>query len=70
MRMIKKLEQLGKSEEFEQAYAEFLHKHFGKRKGERLRRLKEGHGHAERLFLMQVWWKHMGISDICIPSKK
>ncbi|MFD0692913.1 endonuclease domain-containing protein [Paenibacillus sp. GCM10027628] len=26
-------------------------------KGERLRRLKEGHGHAEKLFLQQVWWK-------------
>lgn len=65
-RMIYKLDMLGKLdrfrkvEEFEKAYAEFLHMHYGKRKGERLRRLKEGHGHAEHLFLTQVWWKALG----------
>jgi hypothetical protein len=28
--------------------------------GERRRRLKEGHGHAERLFLQNVWWPEIG----------
>ena len=30
------------------------------RKGGRLQRLKEGHGHAEKKFLEQVWWPAFG----------
>ncbi|OAS17098.1 hypothetical protein A8708_02450 [Paenibacillus oryzisoli] len=37
-----------------------MQEHTKKRKGERLRRLLEGHGHAERLFLKQVWWRALG----------
>jgi hypothetical protein len=35
-------------------------RHMASRKGERLRRLQEGHGHAEKLFLQQVWWPAFG----------
>lgn len=41
---------------FSAAYTEFLRYHASRRSGERLRRLREGHGHAERLFLQNVWW--------------
>ncbi|NQX59190.1 DUF559 domain-containing protein [Paenibacillus qinlingensis] len=37
-----------------------MQEHARKRKGERLRRLLDGHGHAERLFLKQVWWRALG----------
>lgn len=45
---------------FDSCYETFLQEHFAKRKGERFRRLKEGHGHAERLFLKQIWWNALG----------
>jgi hypothetical protein len=45
---------------FEKSYEVFLQEHYAMRNGERLRRLKEGHGHAELLFLKQVWWKALG----------
>jgi hypothetical protein len=35
---------------FEEAHHLFIKKHLKARKGESLRRLKEGHDHAERLF--------------------
>ncbi|MCA1038579.1 BlaI/MecI/CopY family transcriptional regulator [Bacillus infantis] len=41
---------------FEEEYQAFLHDHLQARTGERLRRLEEGHKHAEMLFLKQVWW--------------
>ncbi|MDF2958910.1 MAG: hypothetical protein K0S39_645 [Paenibacillus sp.] len=41
---------------FEKEYGIFIQKHTERRTGERLRRLKEGHGHAERCFLEHVWW--------------
>ncbi|MFA9556705.1 hypothetical protein ACERII_05340 [Evansella sp. AB-rgal1] len=41
---------------FEEEYQAFLSIHMAARTGERLRRLKEGHNHAEMLFLKQVWW--------------
>lgn len=41
--------------EFENAHEAFLTKHISMRGGERLKRLKEGHGHAEKLFLEQIW---------------
>ncbi|HLS88215.1 MAG TPA: DUF559 domain-containing protein [Sphingobacteriaceae bacterium] len=42
--------------DFHRAHQEFLAFHESVRRGERLRRLQMGHGHAERLFLEQVWW--------------
>ncbi|WP_061810518.1 hypothetical protein [Rossellomorea vietnamensis] len=41
---------------FEEEYQAFMNAHSQKRKGERLRRLQEGHSQAEMLFLKQVWW--------------
>nr|WP_078549686.1 hypothetical protein [Litchfieldia alkalitelluris] len=41
---------------FEKEYQTFMNNHLKTRTGERLRRLKEGHKHAEMLFLKQVWW--------------
>lgn len=41
---------------FEEEYQTFMNDHLQARTGERLRRLQEGHGHAERMFLKQVWW--------------
>jgi very-short-patch-repair endonuclease len=41
---------------FEEEYQAFMNAHLQARTGERLRRLQEGHKHAEMLFLKQVWW--------------
>lgn len=41
---------------FEEEYQAFMNAHLAARTGERLRRLQEGHNHAEILFLKQVWW--------------
>lgn len=41
---------------FEEEYQVFMNAHMQARKGERLRRLQEGHNQAEMLFLKQVWW--------------
>lgn len=41
---------------FEEEYHDFMNEHLQARTGERLRRLQEGHKHAEMLFLKQVWW--------------
>ncbi|TNJ61896.1 DNA-binding response regulator [Paenibacillus hemerocallicola] len=45
---------------FEHDYEVFLKIHLHKYSGEKLRRLKEGHGHAEKLFLQHVWWPAIG----------
>lgn len=45
---------------FETAYNVFMNEHKKQRRGERLRRLAEGHGYAEKLFLEQVWWPAFG----------
>lgn len=45
---------------FKRAHAEFIKFHSCRRRGERLRRLREGHGHAERRFLERVWWPTFG----------
>ncbi|RED57616.1 DNA-binding response regulator [Cohnella lupini] len=42
--------------EFETAYAQFMEDHKKARRGERFRRLTEGHGHAEKMLLENVWW--------------
>ncbi|CAH1214344.1 hypothetical protein PAECIP111891_04077 [Paenibacillus allorhizoplanae] len=41
---------------FEVAHDVFIAYHASTRKGDSLRRLLEGHSHAEKLFLLQVWW--------------
>jgi very-short-patch-repair endonuclease len=41
---------------FEEEYLAFMNAHSQERKGERLRRLQEGHNQAERMFLKKVWW--------------
>jgi len=41
---------------FEEEYLKFIEAHRTRRTGERLRRLQEGHLHAEQLFLEKVWW--------------
>ncbi|SDN31951.1 hypothetical protein SAMN04487897_102493 [Paenibacillus sp. yr247] len=45
---------------FLQEHEAFVRLHEEKRTGERLRRLQEGHGYAEKLFLQQVWWPTIG----------
>lgn len=35
----------------------FITYHLSRRQGERARRLRAGHGHAEREFLRRVWWR-------------
>lgn len=46
--------------DFAGAHAAFMAFHTSRRRGEALRRLTEGHGHAERLFLERVWWPVYG----------
>jgi very-short-patch-repair endonuclease len=41
---------------YEEEYKSFMSAHLQARTGERLRRLQEGHKHAERLFMKDVWW--------------
>ncbi len=41
--------------EFEVAHDSFIAYHASTRKGDSLRRLLDGHSHAEKLFLLQVW---------------
>ncbi|OAS17695.1 hypothetical protein A8708_15615 [Paenibacillus oryzisoli] len=42
--------------EFEVAHNSYIAYHASTRKGDSLRRLLEGHSHAEKLFLLHVWW--------------
>jgi hypothetical protein len=42
--------------EFEREYQDFLDFPLKARDGERLRRLQEGHGKAEMMFLQNIWW--------------
>jgi hypothetical protein len=53
---------------FEQEYARFMGAHLAHSSGERLRRLQEGHGHAERTFLQQVWWPAVNSFDGLHPE--
>lgn len=41
-------------------YHRWLAEHMRSRTGEALRRLEDGHGHAERLFAVRVWWPCVG----------
>lgn len=45
---------------YEQAYHAFMEDQLEGRFGESLRRLQEGHGFLEQLFLEQVWWPAVG----------
>jgi hypothetical protein len=45
---------------FDEAYSRFILHHLKHRKGEAKRRLKDGHGHAEKMFLELVWWPALG----------
>jgi very-short-patch-repair endonuclease len=45
---------------FKNAYELFMQEHLKARTGEAKRRLKEGHKHAEKLFLDKVWWPAFG----------
>ncbi|WP_438446743.1 DNA-binding response regulator [Gorillibacterium sp. sgz5001074] len=48
---------------FETAYRTFLMEQEAGRSAAGLERLQRGHGHAERLFLEQVWWPAVGRWD-------
>lgn len=54
--------------DFGQAYAKWLEDHEKRRSGERRGRLVRGHGHAEQLFLQQVWWPAVGSLDHLHPE--
>lgn len=45
---------------FLETYAQWLNDHLSCRQGERERRLREGHGHAEKAFVEKVWWPAFG----------
>lgn len=53
---------------FDRAYAEFMQAHLEAGKGERLRRLTEGHGHAEKASLERVWWPAVGSFEWLHPE--
>jgi very-short-patch-repair endonuclease len=53
---------------FEITYQQFLDHHTLAQKGESLRRLREGHGYAEKLFLEKVWWPAFRNFDHLIPE--
>lgn len=46
--------------QFDEEHQVWLQQHMERRRGERRNRLERGHGHAERLFLRQVWWPLRG----------
>ncbi len=53
---------------FEQAHERFIRKHLDLRLGERKGRLKRGHGFAEKLFLLKIWWILKGNFDDLHPE--
>lgn len=53
---------------FQIAHEAYISKHMSLRKGQRLRRLKEGHGYAETSFLRYLWWKAFGNFDDLHPE--
>jgi hypothetical protein len=54
--------------QFEADYEIFLTQHIALSKGARRRRLEDGHGHGEQLFLEQVWWPAFGNLDGLHPE--
>lgn len=55
---------------FEMAYEVFIDEHTRSRSGEGLRRFKEGHQHAEKLFMEQIWWPSFGNFHYLHPEYK
>jgi hypothetical protein len=53
---------------FETEYANWLQHHLERRSGQRRLRLEFGHGHAEKLFLRNVWWPLKGNFDHLHPE--
>jgi predicted DNA-binding protein (UPF0251 family) len=53
---------------FDEAYDQFILYHLKHRKGEAKRRIKEGLGHAEKLFLEHVWWPAIGNFNQLYPE--
>lgn len=56
------------SNSFESKHEQFIVDHMKSRKGESLRRLKNGHGYAEKLFLQHVWWPVIGHYEYLHPE--
>ncbi|MGO4272348.1 hypothetical protein AB4Z22_21325 [Paenibacillus sp. TAF58] len=48
---------------FDACYEKFMQLQLQTWSGESQRRLQDGHGHAEKLFLEQVWWPAVGRFD-------
>ncbi|HEY0829098.1 MAG TPA: DNA-binding response regulator, partial [Bacilli bacterium] len=55
---------------FASAHEQLINHHLKGRVGESLRRLKKGHGHAEKLFLELVWWPAFGHFNYLFPEYK
>lgn len=53
---------------FDEAYATWMERHLASRSGERLRRLQEGQGYGEKLFLSQAWYPAIGNFDDLHPE--
>jgi len=54
--------------EFEIQYGAWLNVHRADRTGESLRRLENGLGYGEKLFLEQIWWPVVGSLDHLFPE--
>jgi hypothetical protein len=48
---------------FNKQYQLWMSEQRNKRSGEALRRLNEGHGHTEKLFIEEIWWPIIGSLD-------
>ncbi|MNZ35745.1 hypothetical protein D3C78_531490 [compost metagenome] len=59
-RRLRRIRDIGLSKRFEEEYTRFIEQHLKLRVGESARRLQAGHGHAEKLFLENVWWLAIG----------
>lgn len=53
---------------FEVLHDQWLQDHLNRRKGERRRRLIDGYDHAERLFVLKVWWLAVGSLQYLHPE--
>lgn len=56
------------SESVEKAFQNWMNMHLSKRKGERLRMLKEQYSEARDLFLKHIWWEVVGHFDDLHPE--
>jgi hypothetical protein len=53
---------------FQIQFEKWLAAHIAARTGERLRRLMDGHAHAEKMFLEKIWWKAVGHFEYLHPE--